>query len=155
MLASIFYSNFNHRHVGLVLPSGCPLCRSTRSMSTTAHERYRCAIVGAGPGGLAAAKVMKDVGVAPLVVFEAASSVGGVWRQDGTGATWEGMRTNLAREKCELSDLAHLPSVGDFPTAVEMADYFTRYASTFGLIRFWTPTSSCRVARTFLPTSCR
>ena len=97
-------------------------------------KHYNCIIVGAGPGGLATAKAMKDLGVEPLLVLEASAAVGGVWRDDGTGLTWDGMKTNLSIEKVELSDLQHEDSVAEFPTAKDMSNYYRRYAATHGLL---------------------
>eukprot|EP00760_Papus_ankaliazontas_P002935 PhM_4_TR11337/c0_g1_i1/m.103951/K00485/FMO; dimethylaniline monooxygenase (N-oxide forming) len=102
-------------------------------------------IIGAGPGGLAAAKSLMDCGENNFIILEAQSTVGGVWRDDGTGKTWPGMITNLSREKCRFSDLDHDDGVPDFPTATQMYEYLRRYADTFDLtkkIRFNTTVTS-------------
>ncbi len=99
------------------------------------------AIIGAGPGGLVAARWLVRHGFSPAV-FEAADAVGGQWNAaNPASATWAGMRTNTSRLMSVFGDLAHDPSVALYPTRDEMGAYLARYAATFDLawrIRFRT-----------------
>lgn len=91
------------------------------------------AIIGAGPGGLVAAKEAIQHGLLP-VVFEKSDDVGGVWR-DGT---WNSMRTNLSRFSCCFSDYMMIGS-DHFVSHKKVHGYLRNYANTFGVtehIRF-------------------
>ncbi|TDO06525.1 dimethylaniline monooxygenase (N-oxide forming) [Mycobacterium sp. BK086] len=91
------------------------------------------AVIGAGPGGLAAAKAAADYDLRPTV-FEKAQTIGGVWRHDGLA--WPGMSTNLSYPLCAFSDLPWPPGTRDFPYRDEVADYLGRYAQQFGLVKY-------------------
>ncbi|GAA4663839.1 flavin-containing monooxygenase [Amycolatopsis dongchuanensis] len=88
------------------------------------------AVIGAGPGGLAAAKAATEHGLRP-VVFERAPAIGGVWRADG--AAWPGMTTNLSHPLCAFSDLPWPADTPDFPTRQQVEEYLHRYVRRFGL----------------------
>ena len=100
------------------------------------------AVVGAGPGGLVAAKNLIDAGF-DVTVFEAGDAVGGQWHSasDSSGI-WPGMRTNTSRAMTAFSDLAYDGRLELHPTAEEIEAYLQRYAMTFDLmphIRLNTP----------------
>ena len=98
----------------------------------THHDRV-VAVIGAGPGGLVAARWLAARGFEP-VVFEAAARLGGQWNSDGAmSATWPGMRTNTSRVMTALSDLDHPEGTAVYPTQAEMLAYLERYAKDFGL----------------------
>ena len=57
----------------------------------------RVAIVGAGPGGLAAAKYAIEAGL-DVTVFEASDDLGGQWHTTAChSGVWPGMQTNTSR----------------------------------------------------------
>lgn len=94
----------------------------------------RVAVVGAGPGGLAAARWLKSRGFEP-VLFEAADDVGGQWNCAGRNSgVWPSMRTNTARMVTRFSDLDYDPRTPVFPHNRDVHAYLRRYAETFGLL---------------------
>mmetsp|Transcript_20328 Transcript_20328/g.65485 ORF Transcript_20328/g.65485 Transcript_20328/m.65485 type:complete len:507 (+) Transcript_20328:40-1560(+) len=62
---------------------------------TLATPRKRVAIIGAGAGGLVAAKVMRED--LDVVVYEQHESVGGIWRRGGD-VVYDGLRCNLPHQ---------------------------------------------------------
>lgn len=129
--------------------SGRP-CGSTATGGATVAESCTVCVIGAGPAGLATAKALADRHVDDVLVLEAASSVGGLWRpsEDG-GHTWKcspchssaghhnavggSMRTNLSKHKCEFSDDPHNEAVPLFPSADHMLSYLCAYAEQNGI----------------------
>ena len=65
------------------------------------------AVIGAGPGGLAAARWLSSQGFEPTI-FEQARSLGGQWTglSDLSGV-WPAMHTNTSRVMTAFSDLEH------------------------------------------------
>ncbi|KAI9855339.1 MAG: hypothetical protein M1824_006189 [Vezdaea acicularis] len=120
----------------------------------------RVAIIGAGPGGLVAAKTLllsQPVGHLIPTIFERNAGVGGLWHNtNGQGTRLSpSMRTNLSKFTVCFSDLAwdsakaipsDIPDKPDqchsvplFPTAWQVEEYLQRYASKYipeGSIRF-------------------
>ncbi|KAA0092671.1 dimethylaniline monooxygenase [Mycolicibacterium sp. P1-18] len=99
------------------------------------------AVIGAGPGGLVAARWLLAQGFEPTI-FERDPVLGGQWAGlPGASGVWPGMHTNTSRVLTAFSDLE--PRSRDvFPSAADVLDYLRRYAQTFGLtsrIRFDTP----------------
>jgi cation diffusion facilitator CzcD-associated flavoprotein CzcO len=96
------------------------------------------AVIGAGPGGLVAARWLLSRGFEPTI-FEQAPALGGQWTGlDGVSGIWPTMHTNTSRILTAFSDLEH---DGDlvFPPNRDILDYLNRYADVFGLrsrIRF-------------------
>lgn len=102
-------------------------------MQNSSPETARVAIIGAGPGGLVAARWLKAQGFRP-VIFEAASDLGGQWNPaNPASATWPGMHTNTSRIVTAFSDLDHAAGTPVFPSREEMHAYLHRYADRFGL----------------------
>ncbi len=93
----------------------------------------RVAIIGAGPGGLVAARYLQSAGFDP-VLFEQAQLPGGQWSGDAVcSGVWPSMRTNTSRVLTQFSDLPHAPGLAVYPSNAEIGDYLQRYASRFGL----------------------
>src|SRR6476469_2235740 len=66
----------------------------------------RVAVIGAGPGGLVAAKHAIQAGF-EVSVFEAGDDLGGQWNTTAAhSGTWPGMRTNTSRAMTAFSDFA-------------------------------------------------
>jgi cation diffusion facilitator CzcD-associated flavoprotein CzcO len=96
---------------------------------------HTVAIVGAGPGGLVAARYLRAAGFAPTL-FEQADGVGGQWRVGAPHSkVWPGMRTNTSRVMTAFGDLAHPPGTAVYPTAEQVGTYLARYAERFDLSR--------------------
>ena len=107
----------------------------------------RVAIVGAGPGGLVAAKYALDAGF-DVTVFEASDDLGGQWHATaGHSGVWPGMHTNTSRAMTAFSDF---PAPADHPlhpAAEQVHAYLHAYARTFGVIdriRFDSPVKHVR-----------
>ncbi|CAN7655902.1 flavin-containing monooxygenase [Mesorhizobium sp. LjNodule214] len=106
------------------------------------HPAGHVAVIGAGPGGVAAAAWLGRDGFEP-VVFEAADRLGGQWNagQPKSG-TWPGMRTNTSRVLSAFGDLDHAPGTPVYPTQAGMLAYLECYAAEKGIsarIRTSTP----------------
>jgi cation diffusion facilitator CzcD-associated flavoprotein CzcO len=92
------------------------------------------AVIGAGPGGLAAARWLRAVGFR-TTLFEQDDGVGGQWRVGAPGSSvWPGMRTNTSRVMTAFSDLPHPPGTPVYPTAEEVGAYLGRYAALSGVL---------------------
>jgi dimethylaniline monooxygenase (N-oxide forming) len=107
----------------------------------------RVAIVGAGPGGLAAAKYSIEAGF-DVTVFEASDDLGGQWcTTAGHSGVWPGMHTNTSRAMTAFADF---PAPADYPlhpAAEQVHAYLHAYASEFGVsgrIRFRSPVENVR-----------
>ncbi len=90
------------------------------------------AVIGAGPGGLVAARWLLSQGFEPTI-FEQASMLGGQWTGlDGRSGVWPTMYTNSSRILTAFSDLEH---DGDlvYLSNRDILAYLHRYAETFGL----------------------
>jgi dimethylaniline monooxygenase (N-oxide forming) len=98
------------------------------------------AVIGAGPGGLAAARWLQSHGFEPTI-FEQESTLGGQWTAvDGHSGVWPSMHTNSSRTLTAFSDLEHETDLV-YPSNRDILGYLNRYAATFGLtsrIRFGT-----------------
>jgi dimethylaniline monooxygenase (N-oxide forming) len=107
----------------------------------------RVAIVGAGPGGLTAAKYAIEAGF-DVTVFEASDDLGGQWHATaGHSGVWPGMHTNTSRAMTAFSDF---PAPADHPlhpAAEQVHAYLRAYARKFGVIdriRFDSPVKNVR-----------
>ena len=107
----------------------------------------RLAVIGAGPGGLVAAKHAIAAGF-DTTVFEASDDLGGQWHTTAAhSGVWPGMRTNTSRAMTAFSDFPAPATHELHPFAEQVHDYLRAYAATFDLIpriRFDTPVSSLR-----------
>ena len=104
------------------------------------------AVIGAGPGGLVAARWLLSQGFEPTI-FERAPLLGGQWTglADRSGV-WPTMHTNTSLIMTAFSDLEHESDLV-FPSNREILDYLHRYAEAFGLasrIRFGKPVELLR-----------
>ena len=92
----------------------------------------RVAVIGAGPGGLVAARWLIAQGF-DTTIFEQSPSLGGQWAGlRGRSGVWPNMHTNTSRIMTAFSDLE--PDGDDvFPSNAEILQYLHRYADWFGL----------------------
>ena len=96
-------------------------------------------VVGAGPCGLAACKVLGESGL-EVECLEAGDRVGGVWNleRQPSGA-YRSLHTNTSTRAMAFSDFPFPDGATTYPSARELQAYFEAYASRFGLhdhIRF-------------------
>lgn len=105
------------------------------------------AVIGAGPGGIVAARYLKSEGFEP-VIFEQGERIGGQWSGDpGHSGVWPAMRTNTSRIMTAFSDLPHNAASPTYPTSQAMGEYLRRYAELFDLtprMRMKTPVREIR-----------
>jgi thioredoxin reductase len=103
----------------------------------------RCAIIGAGSSGIAAAKALHAHGL-DVTVFEASDRVGGNWvfgNANGMSSAYRGLHINTSRERMEFPDFPMPKSYPDYPHHSHIAEYFDAYVDHFGFrdrIRFET-----------------
>ncbi len=91
------------------------------------------AIIGAGPGGLAAARWLKSKGFAPEL-FESHSALGGQWNNSNPNSgVWPQMRTNTYLSTTHFSDLDYPDGTAIFPRNTEVLDHLTAFARAFDL----------------------
>lgn len=94
----------------------------------------RVAIIGAGPGGLAAAKYAIEAGF-DTTVFESGSDLGGQWNATcETSGVWPGMHTNTSRAMTAFSDFPMVADVPLYPSAEQVHAYLHAYARRFGVL---------------------
>jgi dimethylaniline monooxygenase (N-oxide forming) len=92
------------------------------------------AVIGAGPGGLVAARWLKKEGFQPAI-FEVGDRLGGQWAGDPrTSGVWPSMHTNTSRVLTEFSEVSHLAGTAVYPTNQQIQAYLQRYAEHFDLI---------------------
>lgn len=121
----------------------------------TGLKDSRVAVIGAGSGGLCAARYLSKAGVKELVVYEAGSKIGGLWCVDndsGMSSAYQTLHINSPRDHTSFSDLPFDQNVQMFPDHRDMYLYFEKYAREFDLkkyIRFNSPVISVRKAAQF------
>jgi hypothetical protein len=92
------------------------------------------AIIGAGPGGIVAARYLKSEGLHPIL-FEQSSRLGGQWSGDpACSGIWPSMRTNTSRVMTAFSDLPHPEGTPTYPTNQAIGAYLQHYAEHFDLV---------------------
>ena len=97
--------------------------------------RGKFALIGAGPMGLAAAKVLREQGV-PFQGFELHSDVGGLWDIDAPRSTmYETAHLISSKKMTEFHDFPMAEEVADYPSHREMRAYFRAFAEHFDLYR--------------------
>jgi cation diffusion facilitator CzcD-associated flavoprotein CzcO len=90
------------------------------------------AVIGAGPGGVVAARWLLSRGFEPTI-FEQGPMLGGQWSGlEGLSGVWPTMHTNTSRVLTAFSDLDHETDVV-YPSGGDILAYLNRYAETFGL----------------------
>jgi dimethylaniline monooxygenase (N-oxide forming) len=91
------------------------------------------AVIGAGPGGLVAARWLSAQGFR-VTIFESAPGLGGQWSgRRGRSGVWPHMHTNTSRILTAFSDLPP-ESTAVFPSNRDILRYLRRYAEAFELV---------------------
>ena len=94
----------------------------------------RVAIIGAGPGGIAAARWLKAKGF-DTQVFESHSNAGGQWDPSNPNSgVWPEMVTNTFLEATRFADRAYPEGTPIYPHNAQVLKYFKDYAAEFGLL---------------------
>jgi dimethylaniline monooxygenase (N-oxide forming) len=113
----------------------------------TPGGRKRVAVIGAGAGGVCAAKYMVEAGF-DLTVYEAGSNIGGLWVYDndnGRSQAYKNLSIISSRRYTRFKDYEFDDATPRFPTHRDMARYLHGYAEHFGVlphVRFRTPVKS-------------
>jgi hypothetical protein len=90
------------------------------------------AVIGAGPGGLIAARWLLAYGFEPTL-FEQNQALGGQWAGcPGRSGVWAGMHTNTSRIMTAFSDLRP-DGTAVFPSNRDVLDYLDRYTDAYHL----------------------
>jgi cation diffusion facilitator CzcD-associated flavoprotein CzcO len=89
----------------------------------------RVVVVGAGFGGLAAARALREQGITDITVLERADTVGGVWRDN----TYPGAACDVPSPLYSWSWAPHLDWSRRYGTQPEILDYIRETADTEGL----------------------
>lgn len=95
--------------------------------------RKQFALIGAGPMGLAAAKLMRQHGI-PFQGFEMNSDVGGLWDIDAPRSTmYDSAHLISSKRMTEFTDFPMRDEVAEYPSHHEMKQYFRDFAAHFDL----------------------
>jgi dimethylaniline monooxygenase (N-oxide forming) len=127
------------------------MVRSVDEQPTTAK---RVAVIGAGAGGIAAAKYMISAGF-DVTVFETGSHIGGLWvyeNDNGRAQAYNRLTIISSRRYTRFSDYDFDEETPRFPMHWDMARYLNGYAEHFGVkerVRFLTPVEAVEPA--FVP----
>ncbi|PBK80249.1 FAD/NAD(P)-binding domain-containing protein [Armillaria gallica] len=108
--------------------------------------RKRICIIGAGPSGLAALKVIRDTeefktGIWLPTVFEARDKIGGIWypalptESPPLTPLYDSMTTNIPHPVMAYPSFPFPPSTPVFPPAATVETYLHDYATHFHLIQ--------------------
>lgn len=109
----------------------------------------RIAVVGAGAAGACAAKYMLVAGF-DVTVYEAGSSIGGLWvyeNDNGRSQAYRHLSIISSRKYTHFVDYEFDEGTPRFPTHWDMHRYLDGYAEHFGVkdrVRFRTPVTSVR-----------
>ncbi|MDF3349270.1 NAD(P)-binding domain-containing protein [Sulfitobacter sp. KE34] len=97
----------------------------------------RLALIGAGPMGLAAAKLLVEHGIA-FQGFELNSGVGGLWDIDAPRSTmYETAHLISSKKMTEFTDFPMREDVAEYPSHREMKQYFQDFAEHFDLLKHY------------------
>jgi len=91
-------------------------------------------IIGAGSSGIAAAKVLSELGV-PFDCIEASDRVGGNWvfkNKNEVSSAYRSLHINTSRDKMAYSDFPMPSHFPDYPHHAQIAQYFDAYVDHFG-----------------------
>ena len=97
----------------------------------------RFALIGAGPMGLAAAKLLSQHGSA-FQGFELNAGVGGLWDIDAPRSTmYESAHLISSKKMTEFTDFPMREEVAEYPSHREMKRYFRDFAEHFELVQHY------------------
>ena len=100
-----------------------------------AKTEDKFALIGAGPMGLAMAKVMAEAGI-NFQGFELNSDVGGLWDIDAPRSTmYETAHLISSKRMTEFTDFPMREEVAEYPSHRELRQYFRDFADHFDLYR--------------------
>ncbi|WP_405484997.1 flavin-containing monooxygenase [Nocardia sp. NBC_00511] len=108
-----------------------PKRRTAKKPVAKAEPDFQTAIIGAGPGGLAAAVKLKQAGLQDFVVVERAEDVGGSWHEN----SYPGIGVDIPAIAYQYSFARNATWSRVFPYGAEVKRYHQDVAERFGLYR--------------------
>jgi len=97
----------------------------------TEQPDYEVAVIGAGPGGIAAGVTLQRNGITDFVILERADDVGGSWRDN----TYPGLAVDIPATSYQFSFARNPHWSRLFPDGDEIHAYLQDVARRFGLYR--------------------
>ena len=97
----------------------------------------RFAVIGAGAGGLCAARHLIEAGI-DVTIFEIGSYIGGLWvyeNDNGRSSAYRSLHINSEARVSSFEDFPFPPDAPLYPDHAEMKRYFEAYAERFDLLR--------------------
>lgn len=95
-------------------------------------QEQRCAVIGAGPSGLSAARALQKAGIA-FTGFEASRGVGGLWDIENPRSTmYESAHLISSRTTTQFAEFP-MTTDADYPSHRVLIEYFRDFADHFGL----------------------
>jgi len=95
------------------------------------EEGRKVAIIGAGSGGITAAKSLIEDGFR-VTVFEKTDDIGGQWNIGPQSGVWESLHANTSKKITCFSDFPFNEDVPHFVHHRQMKEYFRQYITHFG-----------------------
>lgn len=92
-------------------------------------------IIGAGSSGVAAAKALKEAGLA-FDCYEKGSAIGGNWRynnDNGMSSAYRSLHIDTSRKNLQYPDFPAPDDLPDFPSHWQVMQYLEAYAAHFGV----------------------
>ena len=103
------------------------------TQSNALESRSKFALIGAGPMGLAMAKVLDEAGI-PWQGFEMHSGVGGLWDIEGPKSTmYETAHLISSKRMTEFTDYPMADAVAEYPSHGDLRNYFNDFADHYRL----------------------
>lgn len=101
------------------------------------NTRDQFALIGAGPMGLATAKLLKELGIS-FQGFELSADVGGLWDINAPRSTmYESAHLISSKRMTEFADFPMKDEAAEYPPHSEMRTYFHDFAEHFDLRRHY------------------
>jgi len=98
---------------------------------TQAHPDFEVAIIGAGPGGIAAAVKVAEAGIDDFVIIERADDIGGSWHENH----YPGLSVDIPAIAYQYSFARNPDWSRVFPGGAEVKRYHVDVAKRFDLYR--------------------
>ena len=94
----------------------------------------KACIIGAGPSGITAAKNLIQVGITDFVLYEKSSKIGGNWvynESKSHSSVFETTHIISSKPLSQYEDYPMPENYADYPSHIELYDYFNNYAKQF------------------------
>jgi hypothetical protein len=108
-------------------------------MKQQANASPKVCIIGAGPSGITAAKNLLLEGISNLTVFEKNNKLGGNWlfdEKNDHSSVYETTHIISSKRWSQFEDFPMPKEYPDYPSHVQILDYFELYAEHFAISHF-------------------